>query len=182
MTGAHSGVGDGELAIQPSRAHRQRAAISAGGVVAAVLLPIGLVVLVIVHSGSVLLLAAFTALVATVASFVGQGRNQVFVGPRGVRRVSSDCDLVASWGSLCQLTVQVPGNRFVSFTLDTTGVAVERLSTRHSNAAEALARHPPEGFHLRLDREAADALIAEVARRRPELSGLAEWERASHPS
>lgn len=182
MSDPDAGGRDGEITIRPSMRHRQRAALSAGAVVGAVLLPVGLLVVVILHAWSVVLLAAFTALLATVASFLGQGRQQVFVGPSGIRRVASDCDLSASWSSLRRLTVDVPGNRIVAFSLDTTGLAVERLATRHSNAAEALERHPPQGFQFRLDREAADALVAEVARRRPELSGLVEWERASRPT
>jgi hypothetical protein len=78
--------------------------------------------------------------------------------------------------------VNVPGNRIVAFRLDTTGLAVERLTTWHSNSAEALVRHPPDGFEFRLDRESADALVEEVSRRRPDLAGLAEWPQSSRPS
>jgi hypothetical protein len=182
MTEPGSRAHDGEITIRPSLAHRQRSALGAGGVIGAVLLVPGLLLGLLLHDWSPLVLFIFTAGVVAISSFLGQGHNEVFVGPRGVRRVSRDCDLTASWPSLRGLTVRVPGHRIVVFTLDTTGVEVERLRSGHSNAAQSLVRHPPEGFQLRLDREAADALVAEIARRRPDLKGVADWERSSRPT
>lgn len=149
---------------------------------AAVLVPLGLIAGVLIGTWSPLALAIFTGLLVTVASYLGQGRNELFVGPRGIRRRSRNCDLTATWPSLRRLVVNVPGNRIVAFRLDTTGLSVERLTTWHSNSAEALVRHPPDGFDFRLDRGSADALVEEVSRRRPDLAGLAEWPEASRPS
>ncbi|MFZ0994580.1 MAG: hypothetical protein WAO09_01170 [Candidatus Dormiibacterota bacterium] len=176
------GPHDGEVRIRPPGAHRLRAATSAGGVMAAVLVPLGLIAWVLIGTWSPLALAIFTVLLVTVASYLGQGRNELFVGPRGIRRRARNCDLTASWPSLRCLVVNVPGNRIVAFRIDTSGLAVERLTTWHSNSAEALVRHPPNGFDFRLDRESADALVDEVSRRRPDLVGLAEWPEASRPS
>ena len=168
--------------MRPPSSHRLRAAISAGGVMAAVLVPIGLIAGVLIGTWSPLALAFFTGVFVTVASYLGQGRNELFVGPRGIRRRARNCDLTATWPSLRRLVVNVPGYRIVAFRLDTTGLSVERLTTWHSNGAEALVRHPPEGFDFRLDRGSADALVEEVSRRRPDLAGLAEWPETSRPS
>jgi hypothetical protein len=182
MAEQSSGAREGEVTIRSSTAHRQRSAISAGGSIGAVLVVPGVLLGLLTHDWSPLVVFVFTAGVVGIASFVGQGHNEVFVGPRGVRRVSRNCNLTATWSSLRGLKVRVPGHRIVVFTLDTTGIQVERLGTGHSNWAEILARHPPEGFDLRLDREAADALVAEIAGRRPDLKGLVDWERSSRPS
>jgi hypothetical protein len=177
-----SGLHEGEVRIRPSTAHRRRAAFSAGITVGAVLGPVGLVLAILSHNWGVLVLCVFASAVIVFASFFGQAHNEVFVGPRGIRRVSRDCDLVASWSALRSVEVKVPGNRIVVFTVNTTGVDVERLTRGHSNSAEALVRHPPEGFEFRLEREAADALVAQIAERRPELKGVGNWDRASRPT
>jgi hypothetical protein len=182
MPDQRDGPRDGEVRIRPPSSHRLRAATSAGGLMAAVLVPLGLIAGVLIGTWSPLALAIFTALLVTVASYLGQGRNELFIGPRGIRRRARNCDLTASWPSLRRLVVNVPGHRIVAFRLDTTGLNVERLTTWHSNSAEALVRHPPEGFEFRLDRGSADALVEEVSRRRPDLAGLAEWPQASRPS
>jgi hypothetical protein len=182
MPDRRDGPRDDEVRIRPPSAHRLRAAISAGGVMAAVLVPLGLIAGVLIGTWSPLALAIFAGFFVTVASYLGQGRNELFVGPRGIRRRSRNCDLTATWPSLRRLVVNVPGHKIVAFRLDTTGLSVERLTTWHSNSAEALVRHPPEGFEFRLDRGSADALVEELARRRPELAGLAEWPEASRPS
>jgi hypothetical protein len=182
MADQGDGPGDGEVRIRPPAAHRLRAATSAGGVMAAVLVPLGLIAGFVIGTWSPLALALFTVLLVTFASYSGQARNELFVGPKGIRRRARNCDLTASWTSLRRLVVKVPGNRIVAFRLDTTGLRVERLTTGHSNAAEALVRHPPEGFEFRLDRESADALVDEVSRRRPDLAGVADWPGASRPT
>jgi|GEM_PF-3864474 len=176
------GPHDGEVRISPPAAHRLRAATSAGGVMAAVLVPLGLVAWVLIGTWSPLALGVFTVLLVIVASYLGQGRNELFVGPKGIRRRARNCDLTASWPSLRRIVVSVPGNRIVAFRLDTSGLEVERLTTWHSNSAEAMVRHPPDGFDFRLDRESADALVEEVSRRRPDLAGLAEWPATSRPA
>jgi hypothetical protein len=176
------GAHDGEVRIRPPSAYRLRAATSAAGVMSAVLVPLGLIAWVLLGTWSPLALAIFTVLLVTVASYLGQGRNELFVGPKGIRRRARNCDLTASWPSLRRLVVNVPGNRIVAFRLDTTGLTVERLTTWHSNSAEALVRHPPYGFDFRLDRDSADALVEELSRRRPDLAGLAEWPGASRPA
>ncbi len=177
-----AGLHEGEIRIRPSTAHRRRAALSAGITVGAVLVPVGLVLGVLSHNWGVLVLCVFASVVVVLASFLGQAHNEVFVGPRGIRRVSRDCDLVASWSSLRGVEVRIPGNRIVVFTIDTSGVDVERLKKGHSNSAEALVRHPPEGFEFRLEREAADALVEQIAERRPKLKGVENWNRASRPN
>lgn len=174
-------VAPGERTIRPSFAHRRRAALAAGLAVGAVIVPLSLLVGLLTHAWTPLPLCVFVTLLVVVASFNGQGHNEVFVGPRGVRRRSRDGDLIASWPSLESLEVTVPGNRIVVFTLYSSGIAVERSNKGHSNRAEAMLRHPPEGFELRLDRGGADALVAEISSRRPNLKGLAQWERASRP-
>ncbi len=181
MPDRRDGPHEGEVRIRPPSAHRLRAAISAGGVMAAVLVPLGLIAGVLIGTWSPLALAIFTGLLVTVASYHGQGRNELFVGPIGIRRRARNCDLTASWPSLRRLVVNVPGNRIVAFRLDTTGLTVERLTTWHSNSAEAMVRHPPDGFDFRLDRGSADTLVEEVSRRRPDLAGLTEWPKASRP-
>ncbi len=178
---AGDGAREGETAIRPSPAHRRRAALSAGALVAALLSPLGLILGLLSGDWAPLFLFAFSGVVVAGASFIGQGHNQVFVGPEGIRRVARSCDLTAPWGSLRQLRVRTPGERIVVFSLTTTGIDVRRLTSGHSNAAEALVRHPPEGFDFRLDRASADRLVEEIARRRPELSGIADWSRSSRP-
>ncbi|MGC1183764.1 MAG: hypothetical protein WBA31_01250 [Candidatus Dormiibacterota bacterium] len=175
------GVEQGERTIRPSLAHRQRAALAAGIAVGAVIVPLSVVVGLLAHAWTLIPLCVFVTLLVVVASFNGQRHNEVFVGPRGVRRQTRDGDLIASWPSLASLEVTVPGNRIVAFTLQTSGIVVERTKKGHSNRAESLLRHPPEGFELRLDRGAADALVAEISSHRPRLKGLAQWERASRP-
>jgi hypothetical protein len=177
-----SGANEGEVRIRPSIAYRRRTSISAGATIAAVLLPISVLLAFLSQDWSVLLLCAFAAVLASVGSFFGQAHNEVFVGPRGIRRVSRDCDLTATWPSLRAVEVRVPGNRIVAFTLSTTGLLVERLTKGHSNAAEAMVRNPPEGFELRLEREAADALMAKIWERRRDLPGLSDWARVSRPT
>ncbi|MGC2193017.1 MAG: hypothetical protein WA751_11875 [Candidatus Dormiibacterota bacterium] len=177
-----SGVRPGEVRIRTSIAHRRRAAIAAGSAVGAVLVPVGLVVGVLTHAWSVLLLCVFASVLASAASFFGQGTNEVFVGPEGVRRVYGDCDLVFTWPSLQALEVKVPGNRIVVFALSSTGALVEPTRRGRSRAVSALERHPPETFEFRLDRGATDALVAAIAARRPDIDGLANWARASRPS
>jgi len=171
----------GEIRIRPSVAHRRRAALSAAVAVGSVLLPVGLLLGILSRSWGVLLVFLFAAVMVAVSSFVGQAHNEIFVGPLGLRRVSRNCSLLATWQSLERLDVKIPGNRIVAFTLVTSGVSVKRLTTGHSNAAEALVRHPPEGFELRFDREAADAVVDEISRRRPDLTGASDWETASRP-
>jgi len=177
-----SGVHEGEVRIGESTAHRRRAAISAGATVGAVLVPFGVVLTLLSQDWSVLGLCIFATALVAVGSFFGQAHNEVFVGPRGIRRVSRNCDLTATWPSLRSLDVTVPGNRIVKFTLETNGLVVERLTKGHSNAAEALVRNPPEGFHFQLEREAADALIAKISERRRDLKGIADWSQSSRPS
>jgi hypothetical protein len=43
-----------------------------------------------------------------------------------------------------------------------------------------MIKNMPEGLEMRLDRASADQLVAEVAKRRPELRGLDSWPTASH--
>ena len=171
----------GEVCIRESTAYRRRVALTAGATVGAVLVPVGLVLSLLSRDWSVLGLCVFAAALVSVSSFVGQGHNEVFVGARGIRRVSRDCDLIATWNALQAVEVRVPGNRIVVFTLDTTGLVVERLTRGHSNAAEAMLRNPPQGFELRLERVAADALMAKVSQHRSDVKGLAEWARVSRP-
>ncbi|HVC38725.1 MAG TPA: hypothetical protein VNH20_01965 [Candidatus Dormibacteraeota bacterium] len=181
MSERGEGVRPGEVAIRPMDAHRRRAALGAGTGIGAVLVPVGIVIGVLTHTWGVLLIGAFAAVMAAVASYIGQAHNQVFVGARGIRRVSRDCALTASWPSLQGVEVKIPGNRIVVFALTSTGVDVEPLHKRHSNAVEALLRHPPQGLEFRLDRSAADSLIREIGERRPDLVGIAEWSRSSRP-
>jgi hypothetical protein len=171
-----------EIRIRPALAHRRRAAIAAGFSVGAVIVPLSLIVGLLAHVWTLIPLCVFATLLVVAASYTGQGHNEVFVGPHGVRRQTRDGDLIAPWPSLESLEVTVPGNRIVVFTLQTTGIVMERSRKGHSNRAEAMVRHPPDGFHLRLDRVAADALVAEIARRRPNLKGLSQWDRASRPN
>jgi hypothetical protein len=177
-----SGAHDGEVRIGQSTEHRRRAAISAGATVGTVLVPVGVVLTLLSQDWSVLALCVFATALVAVGSYFGQAHNEVFVGPRGIRRVSRDCDLTATWPSLRSLDVNVPGNRIVKFTLETDGLVVERLTKGHSNAAEALVRNPPEGFNFQLERSAADALIAKISERRRDLKGIADWSRSSRPS
>ncbi|MGH7643662.1 MAG: hypothetical protein ACRENX_11770 [Candidatus Dormibacteria bacterium] len=176
------GANDDELRIRSSEVHRRRAAFSAGTTVGAVLIPVGLVLTLLSRNWAVLLLCLFATILVAVASYIGQGHNEIFVGPRGIRRVVRNCDLVATWASLESVEVTIPGNRIVVFTVNTTGVTVERLTRGHSNQAENLVRHPPEGFQLRFERQAADALVGMIAERRPRLKGIREWEKSSRPN
>ncbi|HVB14426.1 MAG TPA: hypothetical protein VNH38_06705 [Candidatus Dormibacteraeota bacterium] len=182
MPDREQSVRAGEVRIRPTDAHRRRASVGAGAGIGVVLVPIGLLVGVFTHTWGVLLIGVFATAMASVASYIGQGHNEVFVGPRGIRRVARNCDLIASWRSLQGVGVKVPGNRIVVFTVSTTGVEVERLTKRHSNASEAVERHPPEGFEFRFDRAAADALVTAIAERRPDLQGLADWASVSRPT
>jgi hypothetical protein len=93
-----------------------------------VLVPVGAALGLLTHSWSTLLVCVFATILVGVAPYMGQGHNEVLVGPRGVRRVARDCDLVATWPSLRAVEVKVSGNRIVVFTLETTGVLVERLT------------------------------------------------------
>ena len=148
------------------------------------LVPVGGALGLLTHSWSTLLVCVFATILVGVAPYMGQGHNEVLVGPRGVRRVARDCDLIATWPSLRAVEVKVPGNRIVVFNLETAGVLVERL-TKDRGPREARpgpGAAPPGGIQFRLDREAADALGAEGSQRRPDLGGLAEWERASRPT
>lgn len=182
MAEPQAGAQEGESTIRSSVEHRRRAALSAGGLIAGVLTPIGLLLAFLSHNWEPLLLFWFAGLVVGISSYVGQGRNEVFVGPLGIRKVSQNCNLTASWSSLLELRVSTPGEQIVIFVVATSGLEVERLGSGRSHAAEVLLRHPPEGFSLRLDRGAADALVAEIGQRRPDLRGLAEWPRASRPA
>jgi hypothetical protein len=173
---------EGETAIRPTFAHQRRAALAAGAGVGVVIVPFGLVVALLTHDWSLIPLCVFVTLLVMVASFIGQSHNQVFVGPRGLRREARDCDLIAPWESLTGLEVRVPGNRIVVFNVLADEMLVERRSTGRSNRAESLVRHPPEGFDLRLDRHAADTLVTEISRRRPDLEGLKQWEKSSRPT
>lgn len=111
------------------------------------LVPVGAALGLLTHSWSTLLVCVFATILVGVAPYMGQGHNEVLVGPRGVRRVARDCDLIATWPSLRAVEVKVPGNRIVVFTLETAGVLVERLTKDRDRAkpAQALVRHPPEG-------------------------------------
>ena len=146
------------------------------------LVPVGGALGLLTHSWSTLLVCVFATILVGVAPYMGQGHNEVFVGPRGVRRVARDCDLIATWPSLRAVEIKVSGNRIVVFNLETAGVLVERLTKDRAKPAQALVRNPPEGSQFRLDREAADALGAEGSQRRPDLGGLAECEQASRPT
>ncbi|MGH7692242.1 MAG: hypothetical protein ACRENY_06445 [Candidatus Dormibacteria bacterium] len=173
----------GEVRIRPTEAHRRRVAMGAAFGVGVVLIPVGLVLGLLSRSVGVGLLCVLATAVAGATSYMGQGHNEVFVGPRGLRRVARNCDMIATWGALRGVQVKVPGNRIVAFSVTTSGGLVVESRNRHqSHSVRALIRHPPEGFELRLDRQAADAVVAAIAERRPEVGGLADWERASRPT
>ncbi|HEY6538630.1 MAG TPA: hypothetical protein VI138_06275 [Candidatus Dormibacteraeota bacterium] len=148
----------------------------------AILVPVALVVGLLSHTWSVILLAILATIWVGVSSFVGQGHNEVFVGPRGIRRVVRDCEMIASWPSLEGLAVEVPGVRIVVFNLETRGITVHPTGRHRSHRTDALIRHPPQGMAFRLDREAADALVALIGERRPDVRGLAEWSTVSRPT
>ncbi|MGH7639845.1 MAG: hypothetical protein ACREN7_03255 [Candidatus Dormibacteria bacterium] len=171
----------GEVTIRPSEDHRRRSARGAATGIGVVLLPIGLIVGGLTHVWGVLALCVLATLIAALLSYMGQGHNQLFIGPRGIRRIVRDSDLTATWASLRGVEVKIPGNRIVAFTISTSGLLVEPRRRRPSRATQALTRNRPEGFDLRLDRAAADDVVAAIAERRPDLAGLADWERQSHP-
>lgn len=106
------------------------------------LVPVGAALGLLTHSWSTLLVCVFATILVGVAPYMGQGHNEVLVGPRGVRRVARDCDLIATWPSLRAVEIKVSGNRIVVFTLETTGVLVERLTKDRAKPAQALVRHP----------------------------------------
>ncbi|MGH7608988.1 MAG: hypothetical protein ACREOD_03440 [Candidatus Dormibacteria bacterium] len=182
MAPAVDGGGD-EMVITSSVQHRLRAALSAGGAVGLLFLPFGVVLGLLTHTIGWLVVFELSAALVCVTSFTGQRHNQVFVGPGGLRRVVQRCSLVASWPNLTRLEVKSPGNRVVSLTVVCDALRVQPPSSGGlSKEAQAMTRHPPAGFTVRMERAAADRLVAEVAKRRPGLSGLAEWDRASRPA
>lgn len=164
-----------ELRIRPSERERARAAVLAGRTLALLSLPVGLVLAVLSGSWVWIVVVESWAVVAAVTSYFGQAHNAVFVGETGIRRLSRGCAVVAPWAALTGLEVAVPGNHIVVFRLQASRLEIQKLTRGRSRAAKAMLKNMPEGLEMRLDRDSADRVVAEVAKRRPELRGLADW-------
>ena len=170
-----------ELRIRPSDEQRARAALLAARSIAFFLIPVGVILSLLAGSWAWLVLFAFCPVLLAALSYFGQGHNAVFVGDSGVRRISRGCHVLAPWDELQSIAVRVPGHRIVVFTLESSDLKVKKVGRGRSRVADAMNRNIPEGFELRLDRASVDRLVEEIRHRRPDLHGLATWEKDSHP-
>ncbi len=169
-----------EMKLPQSQRVKVRSALTASGLMAVILLPVGLLLGFLAHSFVWLVFFEAWAALLFCLSYFGQGRNEVFLGPGGIRRNFQGSDVTARWSELSKVQVRVPGNAIVVFTLEADQVDVERGRGGGRNY-RMLIRHPPEGFDFRLDRQAADLLMDAIGQRRPGLPGLEEWPTASRP-
>ncbi len=170
-----------EVRLRPSPRERWRAAWSAAGVLALLLIPVGVLLALVTGSWGWLLVLEMWALFAAGLSYVGQAQNAVYVGELGVRRITKGCSVTATWSGLAGVEVTIPGQRIVVFQLNGHDYRIERSGWGSRRNLEALRRNPPDGIKLRLDRQTADTLVTMVRERRPDLSGLSDWDRLSWP-
>ena len=174
----HGGFGL-EVRIRPSERERGRAAVSVTRTLGLLCLPIGVMLALRARDPVWILVVEAWPLIAGVMSYFGQGHNAVFVGDRGIRRISRGCAVTAPWPDLTGIQVSIPGNRIVVFKIDSSRMEIQKLTRGRSRAAKAMTKNAPSGFELRLDRASADALVGQIARRRPGLEGLSTWSTAS---
>ncbi|MHB1523512.1 MAG: hypothetical protein ACYCS9_10150 [Candidatus Dormibacteria bacterium] len=170
-----------EVRLRPSPQERWRAAWSAARVLALLMIPVGVVLALLTGSWGWLLVLEMWALLSAVLSYVGQGQNAVYVGELGVRRITKGCSVTATWSGLEGVEVTIPGQRIVVFQLNGSDYRLDRSGWGSRRNLEALRRNPPDGIKLRLDRRTADTLVTMVREHRPDLSGLADWDRLSRP-
>jgi hypothetical protein len=151
------------------------------GSVALIMLPLGVVFSLLAHSWVWLVVLACWPVLLVALSFFGQGHNAVFVGEVGLRRVSRGCHVIAPWADMESIQVAVPGFHIVVFKVESSDLKIRKVGRGRSRVADAMVRNVPEGFELRLDRASVDHLVAEIRQRRPDLPGLATWEKDSRP-
>jgi len=174
--------GDGpELRIRPAPEQRARAALTAALWVGLLLLPVGLVMALLARSLVWVGVLEGWAVLLAALSYFGQAHNAVFVGDAGIRRISRGCNVTAPWAHLESVEVSLPGHRIVVLKINSDDFQVKKRGRGRSRAAEVMQRYAPEGFQFRLDRASADRLVSSIARRRPDLPGVASWERDSRP-
>ncbi len=174
----HGGFGL-EVRIRPSERERFRAASAVARTLGVLCLPVGVILALLARDPVWIVVVEAWPLIAGVTSYFGQGHNAVFVGDHGIRRISRGCAVIAPWSDLTRIEVSIPGNRIVVFKIDSSSLEIQKLTRGRSRAARAMIKNSPSGFELRLDRASADALVGQIASRRPGLEGLSTWPTAS---
>lgn len=168
-----------EVRIRPSERERGRAAVSVTRTLGLLCLPIGVILALLSRDPVWIVVVEAWPVIAGVMSYFGQGHNAVFLGDQGIRRISRGCSVIAPWSDLTGVAVSIPGNRIVVFRIESSRMDIRKLTRGRSRAARAMTRNAPSGFELRLDRASADALVGQIASRRPGLDGLSTWSTAS---